>query len=163
MQHYTEEQFSGKSLDHLGLVMDTIDRLNLINLIDELLPLSKKSGVKITSGERITAMILNGLGFVDSRLYMFPEFLEKRPIDRLFGKKLDPLWFNDDALGRCLDAISDYGTTKLFTELSFAIGTKKNLLGKSAHFDTTTLQLYPSEIKMRTSPKFDHSALALVA
>ncbi len=51
-------------------------------------------------------------------------------------------WFNDDSLGRCLDAIAQYGTTKLFTELSFSIGKKKNLLGRSAHFDTTTLQLY---------------------
>ena len=51
-------------------------------------------------------------------------------------------WFNDDALGRCLDKIAEYGTTKLFTELSFAIGKRKGLLGRSAHFDTTTLQLY---------------------
>ncbi len=48
METYNDEQFSGKSLDHLGLVADTIDSLNLISMIDERLPLSQTSGVKIT-------------------------------------------------------------------------------------------------------------------
>jgi transposase len=51
-------------------------------------------------------------------------------------------WFNDDAQGRCLDAISAYGVTKLFTELSLHMGQSKGFLGKSSHFDTTTLSLY---------------------
>jgi len=142
MEAYSEEQFSGKSLDHLGLVADTIDSLDLIALIDERLPSNKTSGIKITFGERVAAMIYNGLGFIDTRLYMFPEFLNKKPIARLFGREINPNWFNDDALGRCLDGIANYGVTKLYTELSLAIGIKKGLLGKSAHFDTSTLQLY---------------------
>lgn len=72
---------------------------------------------------------------------MFPKFLTTRPVSRLFGKEMDAAWFNDDSLGRCLDAISNYGTTKLFTELSFAIAKEKILSGKSVHFDTTSLQL----------------------
>lgn len=127
-------------IDHLGLVSDQIDQLHLIELIDQRLPI-EGNGSKVSSGERVAAMILNGLGFVDSRLYMFPKFLATRPVSRLFGKKMDAAWFNDDSLGRCLDAISNYGTTKLFTELSFAIAKEKNLFGKSVHFDTTSLQL----------------------
>jgi transposase len=38
--------------------------------------------------------------------------------------------------------ISEYGVTKLFTELSLHIGKVRGLLGKSAHVDTTTLSLY---------------------
>lgn len=142
MDAFSEENFSGKVLDHLGLVSDKIDELNLVGLIDERLPLSRTSGSKVTMGERVAAMILNGLGFMDTRLYMFPEFLANKPIKRLFGRDLKAEYFNDDSIGRCLDAIGDYGVTKLFTELSFTIGTKKNLLGNSAHFDTSTLQLY---------------------
>ena len=67
-------------------------------------------------GERVAAMILNGLGFIDTRLYMFPEFLENLPVNRLFGREIDANFFNDDALGRCLDEIATYGSTKLFTE-----------------------------------------------
>jgi transposase len=141
MDALTEDNLSGMALDHLGLVADTIDNLGLINLIDEKLPLERRAGAKTSMGERIAAMILNGLGFIDTRLYMFPEFLEKKPVNRLFGRELKAKWFNDDALGRCLDAVAAYGTTKLFTELSCQIGRSKGYLGRSAHFDTTTLQL----------------------
>ena len=134
------ETLSTSLIDHLGLVADQIDQLNLIGLIDERLPI-KGNGSKTSMGERVAAMVLNGLGFVDKRLYMFPKFLEKRPVSRLFGRKMDAAWFNDDSLGRCLDAIAEYGVTKLFTELSFSIAQQHNLFGKSIHFDTTSLQL----------------------
>ncbi len=98
-------------------------------------------------GERVAAMIFNGLGFVNTRLYMFPEFFRNKPLDRLFGRPIEPEYFNDDALGRCLDAIYDYGVTKLFTEIALTIGIKKNLLGKSV-FDTTPLQLWGNTQKI---------------
>ena len=124
MTPFNEDNFSGKVLDHLGLVSDKIEELDLIRLIDERLPLSDTHGSKVTMGERVAAMILNGLGFIDTRLYLFPEFLANKPIQRLFGRDLKAEYFNDDSLGRCLDEIVDYGVTKLFTELSFTIGTK---------------------------------------
>jgi transposase len=142
MDVFQEEQFSSAHIGHLGLVADKIDSLNLIDLIDHRLPISAAHGSKVSHGERIAAMILNGLGFIDSRLYLFPDFLSDKPLDRLFNRPVQAEWFNDDATGRCLDAISEYGTTKLFTELSFIIGQSRNLLGKSIHIDTTTLSLY---------------------
>lgn len=66
-------------------------------------------------------MILNGLGFVNDRLYMFPEFMETKPIERLFGRRIEPEYFNDDALGRCLDEIKSHGPTKLYSQLAFNI------------------------------------------
>lgn len=68
--------------------------------------------------------------------------MSDKPLDRLFNRPMLAEWFNDDASGRCLDAISDYGVTKLFTELSLLIGQARGLLGKSMHIDTTTLSLY---------------------
>jgi transposase len=137
-----EEQFSSAHLGHLGLVADKIDSLNIIELIDNRLPISEAYGAKVSHGERVAAMIMNGLGFIDSRLYLFPEFLSDKPLDRLFNRHVQPEWFNDDASGRCLDEISAYGTTKLFTELSLTIGQARGLLGKSTHIDTTTLSLF---------------------
>jgi len=149
----TAGNFSAKVLDHLGLVADKIDELKLVKRIDEKLPLH--GATKVTMGERVAAMILNGLGFVDTRLYMFPEFLENAPVNRLFGREIDAASFNDDSLGRCLDAISNYGVTKLFTELSFAIGTEKKLLEKSAHFDTSTaLRMKEFCSQLSGSPEF---------
>lgn len=142
MHTFTDEQISGKELNHLGLVAGTIDKLGLLKKIDERLPISKEKGAKVTMGQRVSAMILNGLGFMDDRLYMFPEFLENKPIDRLFGDDLQASDFNDDALGRCLDEIHTYGTTNLFSELAFLIGAEQNLLNHRAHFDTSSLSVH---------------------
>jgi len=142
MDIFKEEQFSSAHLGHLGLVADKIDSLDIIDLIDRRLPVSKAYGAKISHGERVAAMIMNGLGFIDNRLYLFPKFLSDKPLDRLFNRHVEAEWFNDDASGRCLDEISAYGTTKLFTELSLTIGQARGLLGKSTHIDTTTLSLF---------------------
>lgn len=138
----TSENITGKVLDHLGLVASTIDELGLTEKIDSRLPLNMNKGVKISMGDRVKAMILNGLGFMDDRLYLFEKFLDNKPVDRLFRKNILAEDFNDDALGRCLDAISDYGTTKFFTEISFAIGVEQNLIGNTLRGDTTTLLVY---------------------
>ena len=66
----TEDQISGKVLDHLGLVAATIDKLGLVDKIDSRLPLSKEKGAKTSMGQRAAAMIMNGLGFVNDRLYI---------------------------------------------------------------------------------------------
>lgn len=142
MDVFKEEQFSSAHLGHLGLVADKIDSLKIIDLIDNRLPISETYGAKVSHGERVAAMIMNGLGFIDNRLYLFPKFLSDKPLDRLFNRHVEAKWFNDDASGRCLDEISAYGTTKLFTELSLTIGQARGLLGKSTHIDTTTLSLF---------------------
>lgn len=54
-------------IDHLGLVADQIDQMQIVELIDQRLPI-EGNGSKVSSGERVAAMLLNGLGFVDSRL-----------------------------------------------------------------------------------------------
>ena len=112
---FTDKDIDGKVLDHLGLVASTIDKLGIIEKIDKALPMPTNKGVKVTMGQRVAAMILNGLGFMDTRLYMFPEFLQNKPVDRLIEKSIEAEDFNDDALGRCLDAIHEYGVNKLFS------------------------------------------------
>ena len=114
-----------------------IKKIELEDKVDSRLPLNENKGAKIGRGKRVIAMILNGLGFIDDRLYMFPQFLENKPIDRLFSSDITADYFNDDALGRCLDAIHDYGSTLLFSEIAFEIATQYGLLGKTAHIDST--------------------------
>ena len=139
-----EEHISSQVLDHLGLLASVIDKIGLVEKIDNRLPVSPRHGAKVTMGQRVAAMILNGLGFMDDRLYMFPEFLANKPVDRLFGSDVRAEYFNDDSLGRCLDAISEYGVTKLFAELAFEIGVKQRLLGSTVHMDTTSLTVFGS-------------------
>ncbi len=42
---------SSEVLDHLGLVAATIDKLDLINKIDTLIPVSRAKGAKLTHGQ----------------------------------------------------------------------------------------------------------------
>ena len=151
------EQIQGSdNLDHLGLVAATIDKLGFIAMIDERLPVDKNKGAKTTMGQRVAAMVLNGLGFIDDRLYMFPKFLANKPVEQLLGSGITAADFNDDALGRCLDKIYEYGTTKMFSELALSIGIKHKMLGRKTKIDTTTLTVYGEyEEEDETSVRID--------
>ncbi|MEL6152471.1 MAG: IS1634 family transposase [Bacteroidota bacterium] len=142
MDTTTQDTLSTQQLQHLGLVMDTIEQLGIIQHIDEEIPVDTQKGAIVSMGHRVAAMILNGLGFVSSPLYLYDRFLEKKAISRLFGEAVQAKHFNDDALGRCLDALYDYGVEKLFAALAYRIALGHNLLGKSTHLDTTSLSLY---------------------
>jgi len=74
-------------LDHLGLVSSIFDQLDIADLIDDRLP--KKRNHNLKHSKLIKTMILNGLGYVGHRLYLFPEFYEKLPIER-FSVKVSP-------------------------------------------------------------------------
>ena len=86
MDVFKEEQFSSAHLGQLGLVADKMDDLHIIDLIDNRLPVSEAHGAKISYGGRVAAMVMNGLGFIDNRLYLCPEFLSDKPLDRLFNR-----------------------------------------------------------------------------
>ena len=46
MDALNEDNYSGKAIDHLGLVADIIDDLDIIQLIDDRLPLTASSNMK---------------------------------------------------------------------------------------------------------------------
>ena len=153
MDTLQQEALSTQKIHHLGLVMDVIDQLGITQYIDQELPVDTSKGAIVSMGQRVGAMIANGLGFVSSPLYMYPEFLEDKAVSRLFGKDITADHFNDDALGRCLDAINDYGVDKLFAGLAYRVALKTNLCGKSIHLDTTSLSLYGQYEQAGQSPK----------
>ena len=142
MENLNSSQISGENIDHLGLVAGVIKKIKLIERIDKILPIAKEKGAKVTMGERVSAMILNALGFMDNRLYMFTEFLSNKPIQRLLGSHLSAQDFTDDSLGRCLDQIYEYGTTRFVSDITFQIASQLNLLGKTIHVDSTSLSVY---------------------
>ncbi len=75
-------------LGHYGLIAGVFDELDISDLIDDLLP--KKSGHNIPHSTVIKAMCINGLGFTERRLYIFPEFFENVPTERLLGEGVLP-------------------------------------------------------------------------
>jgi transposase len=86
-----------KNLDHLGIVAGLIDKIELVDVINNIVGIAPDE--KITTGEVVKAMLLNGLGFVTSPLYLFAEFFSGKAIKHLMGESIEPEWLNDDKLG----------------------------------------------------------------
>lgn len=133
---------SSEQLGHLGLVAATIRELGIIEKIDARLELNEQKGGIVTYGRRVAAMVLNGLGFMNSRLSMTTHFFQDKPVAQLLGDELIAEHLNDDCLGRCLDKIADYGVTKLYAELAFEIAREKGLLSQRLHLDSTSFVLH---------------------
>lgn len=128
-----------ESIGHLGLLASTIQDMKIMEKIDDQLGLVK-GGVRY--GQRAGAMILNGLGFINTALYMTPRFFHDKPLELLLGEGVMTKQLNDDSLGRCLDKIASYGPTKWYSEIALDVVQRAGLLSRMAHLDSTTLSLY---------------------
>ena len=79
----TSDTVQSEQLGSLGRVASVIRRLGLIEKIDERLEFNRMQGSIVSYGQRVAAMVLNGLGFMSSRLYMSPHFFQDKPVSHL--------------------------------------------------------------------------------
>ena len=126
-----------KILDHHGLVAGFYHSLGFADIIDKALGGAAPER-KISSGQLVTAMVLNGLGFTGRTLHMYSEYFRNKLVDRLIGEDVLPEHINDDALGRCLDSLYEYGVSNLYQQLGEAVVTKLGLLTEALHLDSTS-------------------------
>ncbi len=129
-----------QSIDHLGIIAGIIDSIGLVEIINELI--GQEAGEKVSAGHVVKAMILNGLGFVSSPLYMFPEFFEDKACEHLIGKGVKAEYLNDDKLGRVMDKLFIKGLTEVFLAISIPVIKEFNISLKSSHLDSTSLHLH---------------------
>lgn len=134
------EDIKTYSMDHHGLIAGVCKDIGLASKIDK--RINKRDSRRIVStGTATIAMILNGLGFTNRRLYLTPQFFESKPVESLLGEKISSHHLDDNALGKALDEIYEYGSSKLFGEIAFEIALENNLLGSLAHLDSTSLSV----------------------
>lgn len=133
-------KYASKSLDHLGIVSGLCKEIGLVETIDDVIGVDEQQIV--TTGESVMSMVINALGFVSKPLYMFPDFMEKKPVKLLFRDGLNAEDFNDDTLGRALDRLYENDPTKIFSTVSSkalsALGIKRDFF----HLDTTTMNVH---------------------
>jgi transposase len=129
-----------RSLDHHGIVSGTYDELEIGKVIDEVLP--KVGQHKLAHSIVVKAMILNCLGFTDIRLYMYSQYFETLPIERLLGNGINASDLNDDVLGRTLDAIYEADSTQLFMRLALKAIEIMNIEIQLLQCDTTNFSVY---------------------
>jgi transposase len=134
------ENIKTYAMDHHGLIAGVCKDIGLSEKIDK--RINKPDPRRIVStGTATIAMILNGLGFTNRRLYLTPQFFESKPVERLLGENISWHHLDDNALGKALDEIYEYGASKLFGEIAFEIALENNLLGSLAHLDSTSLSV----------------------
>ncbi|MCP5085400.1 MAG: IS1634 family transposase [Rhodobacteraceae bacterium] len=130
------EHYSSKLLKHLGLVAGMYDELGIGELVDQLIVQDGEKR-KVSIGQAVKAMILNGLGFANRALYLTPLFFQDKPVQRLIGEGIEAAQLNDDVLGRALDEIHEYGPSKLYSQFAAQAVNRLGLLCRFGHLDST--------------------------
>ena len=108
--------------------------------------INQKLGVdnreKITAGQVIKALILNGLGMVSGPLYLFSQFFEDKAIEKLNRTGINSEYLNDDKIGILMDDIYQLGFTNLFIELGLLVIKKFKIETINAHLNSTSFYLH---------------------
>ena len=76
-----------ENLDHHGLVASICEELKISKRIDELI-YKEDTGRTLTPGKAVEAMIINGLGFTNRRLYLTSQFFQDKPVEKLLGNSI---------------------------------------------------------------------------
>jgi len=144
----------GLTMDHLGLVAGMCDELEIISIIEQQLD-NTHPNMNISSGQASMAIILNMLNVLQHPLMLAPEFMEKRPIDRLITgsdqqaimgeHEITAEHFNQHVLGRTLDRLYDHGLEELFMTIAGQAYQKfKRFTSRFLHTDTTSMSVHGS-------------------
>jgi transposase len=127
-------------LDHLGLVAGMFDELGIGDIIDRATQQHPEMR-RVTAGHAVKAMVLNGLGFANQTLYLVPQFFHHKPTARLIAPGIAPEHLHDDALGRALDTLYDYGVTELYSLIAATAAERLGLAPTFAHLDSTSFHV----------------------
>lgn len=127
------------NLDHLGLVAGVIDEIGIVEKINKLL--GEHSEEKISKGQVVKGMILNGLGLVSSPLYLFSRFFEGKATEHLLGKGIKAEHLNDDRLGRVLDQLYEKGLNQVFISIILEVVKKYQIEVGTVHLDSSSFKV----------------------
>jgi transposase len=79
---------------------------------------------------------------VERRLYIFPTYFENIAVEKLFGPGISHEDFNEDNVGRTLDRINKYGSTKLFNQIALKCMQQLSFGTHLLHVDTTSFSVH---------------------
>lgn len=160
MEEQKNYKYKAETLEHLGLVAAMYDELKIGEIVDSLVPQDKKQR-KITLGQILKAMVLNGLGFANSRLYLLSQFFENKPLDRLIGPDIKATSLNDDLLGRGLEKFYQFGVTELYRQIAVEAAKNLGIKPKIGHMDTTSMYVHGEYNSGEESKNTDSKVIAI--
>lgn len=133
-------RYESRNLDHLGLVAGIYDELGIGEAIDRLIPQDSEKRI-VSVGQAVKAMVLNGLGFVNQRLYLVPQFFQDKPTQRLLGAGISPEHLNDDVTGRALETLYEHDVTLVYARVASQAVRRLGLKPRFGHMDTTSFHV----------------------
>jgi transposase len=125
-------------LDHLGIVAGVCQEMGLAEYLDAV---SGPSQQQVSVGTATVAMILNGLGFSNRRLYLVSQFFATKPVEHLLGPGITAGLLHDDCLGRTLDWLYEHDPTTLFAGIARQARRRFGLAARQVHVDTTSFSV----------------------
>ena len=126
-------------LDHLGIVAGVSREMGLVEYFDAL---DTPDHERVSQGQAVLALILNGLGFSNRQLYLIPQFFAGKPIAHLLGPGIAAEDLNDDRLGRALDWLTNHDLTTLFAGLAMRARAAFDVPLQTIHVDTTSFSVH---------------------
>ena len=132
-----QDNIASFSLEHLPIVKEYARRMGLVEKIDDALD----CGMHTSPGKIVLGLIMNIL-CGRSPIYRVEEFFKRWDVPLLLGEGMTAEMFNDDAIGRVLDRIHDYGTWKLFSEVCIQVFYNFNVDCSIVHQDTTSVNVW---------------------
>src|SRR5262245_56076586 len=121
-------------VDHLGIVAGICREIGLAEYLDAVAGPTQQ---QVSVGIATEAMILNGLGFSNRRLYLVSQFFATKPVEHLLGAGITAKRLHDDCLGRTLDWLHDQDPTTLFAGIARQARQRFGLAARQIHSDTT--------------------------
>jgi transposase len=131
------QNITAARVDHLPIIALYLRQLGLVEIINKLVPVN----MDVEPGIIVLGAVLDTLSG-RSPLYHLEKAFEEYDRELLFGQDIPPGYFNDDNVGRVLDALFAVGTQKIFSALSVSVLQSFSLSTKHVHFDTTSVRLF---------------------
>jgi transposase len=128
-------EYVAERLDHLGIVAGACRETGLAAWLDAQ---DTQRHERVSVGTATVAMILNGLGFSNRRLYLVPQFFATKAVERLLGPGITAEDLNDDCLGRALDWLYAHDPTTLFAGIALRARRAFEISVRQVHVDTTS-------------------------
>ena len=131
------EEIESFDVRHLPIFRACLEKLNVVDIIDRCL----ECNMQFSPGRIVLGLVLDVLTG-RTPLFRVMDFFEHQDIELVVGEDLPLQAFNDDNIGRVLDRLFDYGTMKIFSEISIQAVKSFHLNTKVVHEDTTSVSVW---------------------
>jgi transposase len=132
-------RFVVEHLNHLGIVAEVCREIGVAAWLDQQDPGNRQ---QVSVGTATVALVLNGLGLSNRRLYLVPQFFADKPVEHLLGPGILAEDLNDDCLGRTLDWLYEQDVTRLFAGLALRARRAFGVEVGRLHADTTSFAVH---------------------